>query len=102
MLRSERSRADIERRQGPVKPYSDPLLVRNRRRYRRFILDLDARGMLRYTRFPKAHVGVFFVWKKGKLASTMILDAREANRAFGDPPGVKLCSAETFSKIECQ
>ena len=64
MLRSERSRADIERRQGPAKPYSDPLLVRNRRRCRRFILDLDARGMLRYTRFPKAHVGVFFVWKK--------------------------------------
>ena len=30
----------------------------------------------------------------------MILDAREANRAFGDPPGVKLCSAETFSNIE--
>ena len=44
MLRSEQSRADIEKREGPLKPYSDPLLVRNRRRYRRFVLDLDQRG----------------------------------------------------------
>ena len=30
----------------------------------------------------------------------MIIDARRANLRFKDPPGVKLCSSEAFSRIE--
>jgi len=40
--------------------------------------------------------------KKGRLKIRLILDARLTNRMFADPPGVSLCTAEGFSKIEVE
>ena len=48
MLRSHRDRADILKREGPVRSNTDPLLVRNRRATRGSS-STSTRGLLRYT-----------------------------------------------------
>lgn len=83
-----------------IKPYWDPRLTSDKRGYKSLIQMLERLGYLRYTLRPKAHVGVFFVWKSDGQKIRLILDARSANRMFRDPPGVELCTAEGFSRIE--
>lgn len=84
-----------------IKPYMDPALQRNKRRYKRFLQDLQGRGLLHFTRQPQEFVGVFFVKKKSG-ALRLIIDARPANRRFRDPPGVHLCTAEGLARIEVE
>ena len=44
-------------------------------------------------------VGIFFVWKKGRLKMRVILDARRTNRRFKPSPPVSLLTAEGFASI---
>lgn len=59
-------------------------------------VNLDTLG----TQNIRGEVGIFFVWKSDGERIRMILDARGPNRVFRDPPGVELCAAEGFSRIE--
>ena len=61
--------------------YMDPVLGRRGGAYNDFIKDLKQRGMVRFTRRPKGHVTVLFVFKKsGQLR--MIVDARRVDNLF--------------------
>ena len=67
--------------------YVDPKLIGNRRRYARFLKDLERRGRLRFATWVQEVVGLFFVRKKsGSLR--LIVDARLANLHFDNskPP----------------
>ncbi|CAE8626378.1 unnamed protein product, partial [Polarella glacialis] len=57
---------------------------------------------MQYTLKPRDYVGCFFVWKSNRTKQRLILDARLPNLRFRDPPGVDLCSAESFSRIEAE
>ena len=82
---------------GVFIPYNDPRLKGRRRR--RFLRDLQRRGLLSYTRTAKSFCGMFFVCKKdGSLR--LIIDARGTNEMFMPPPPVDLLTSEGFSRIE--
>ena len=82
--------------------YSDPTLVRHRRKYATFVKDLASRSMVAFTRRPKETVGVFFVWKKGRVMRRLIIDARRANRHFRRAPHVDLVTGEGLAAIELE
>lgn len=46
--------------------------------------------------------GLFFVKKPEKEKCRVIVDARQANRAFARPPTVELASFETFARLEVE
>jgi len=82
-----------------IVPYTDQRLVSSRVRYRQFLQELQGKGLLRWTRTPKEHVGVFFVKKKnGRLR--MVIDARASNVHFVSPPGVDLATSDALGRIE--
>ena len=65
--------------------YVDPALTRNRRKYVKFLNDLEKRGLVKFSVACQEQVGLFFVKKKsGQLR--MILDARRTNARFRNPP----------------
>eukprot|EP00435_Cladocopium_sp_Y103_P029361 s335_g7.t1 len=84
----------------PIKPYWDPRLLKDQRAYKSLVVKLDRLKYLRYTLSPCAEAGVFFVYKSDRKKIRMILDSRRANQMFRAPPGVELCSAEGFSRLE--
>ena len=83
----------------PIEPYMDVELARDEELYMDFVLDLESRGLVSFTRTPKARATLFFVRKKGNQ-QRMIVDARASNRLFRDPPSVKLASPESFGGME--
>ena len=91
-------RADFEADPGSV--YVEPSLIRNRRTYSRFVCSLVKRGLVEFREEVKAHVGVFFVWKKGKKTTRLILDCRNANRWLVKPPTVELLTSEGLANLE--
>ena len=86
----------------PPVAYTDPRLKYNQEEYRKFVKKLQDAGMLDFTTRPVEFAGVFFVWKSDGWFIRLILDARRANRLFQDPPGVDMCTAESFSRIEVE
>ena len=102
MLREPADRAKLDELLGEVRVHTDAKLKHNRKEYRRFVAKLASIGLLRFTTKPKERVGCFFVWKKGRKAIRMILDARKSNRWFKEPPPVKLCSSESLGGIEVE
>ena len=94
---AEEVRARLQQR-GPV--YNDPALVRRPRTYRRFIQSMLSKGLVDFCFDPAEEVGIFFVWKKGRKALRMIIDARRANLHFGDPPHTDLLTSEGLSSFE--
>jgi hypothetical protein len=85
-----------------LQPFTDPVLKHNRKLRHAFVLRLHSAGYLQYTLKPRDYVGCFFVWKSNRTKQRLILDARRPNLRFRDPPGVDLCSAESFSRIEVE
>ncbi|CAE6957111.1 CACNA1H, partial [Symbiodinium sp. CCMP2456] len=81
-------------------PYWDPCLLHSKRDYVAFIRKLMSIDFLLFTAQPKEHIGIFFVHKSDGKRIRLIVDARAANRHFLPPPGVDLCTAEGFSRIE--
>ena len=85
MMRSTDEFEQLNERLGDIKPFWDKKLSRNKKAYRQFILDLDRRGMIKWTTDPIEHAGLFFVGKKDK-SLRLIIDARRGNRRFKAPP----------------
>lgn len=83
-----------------TKPYWDPRLLKDQRSYKSLVLKLNKLKYLNFTLSPCAEAGIFFVWKSDKQKIRMILDSRQANQLFRAPPGVELCSAEGFARLE--
>ena len=96
MVREDTSNIDL------VTPYWDPLLKNNRGCYKALMKKLHDIGYLRYTRYPKARAGMFFVHKSDKKKIRLIVDARPANQLFNNPPGVHLCTSEGFARMELE
>ena len=86
---------------GDITPYMDPVLRTNKRSYVRFLRRLQSRGLIRCTLCPEGCVTVFFIAKKNDQLR-MVVDARRTNRLFKAPPGVDLCTAETFARVEIE
>ncbi|CAK0801028.1 unnamed protein product, partial [Prorocentrum cordatum] len=74
MMRSPDELRQLNERLGDIKPFWDKKLSRNQKAYRQFILDLDRRGMIKWTTDPIEHAGLLFVGKKDK-SLRLIIDA---------------------------
>eukprot|EP00974_Lingulodinium_polyedra_P133641 11226424-Lingulodinium_polyedra.AAC.1 len=79
----------------------DAVLAADAGAYRRFILDLQGRGLVGWTRKPLERAAVFFVHKKDGM-QRMIIDCRRANRRFRAPPGVVLATPECLARLEME
>jgi len=66
MMRDEADLRRLEETGPETIPYTDKLLKSHPKKYRKFVVSLNSRGLLRFTLTPKQMVGIFFVWKKGK------------------------------------
>ena len=66
--RMRRSVDDAQRalKEKSIRVYSDPNLVKYRRRYKTFVKDLLGRGLLTIVGDVIEQVGIFFVWKRGR------------------------------------
>ena len=84
-----------------VEPYMDPVLKNSRRKYKELVANLDHRGLIYWSTTRRERCAVFFVKNKsGNLR--FIIDAHRCNLRFRDPPGVDLCSAECFGRMEVE
>ncbi|CAK0863884.1 unnamed protein product [Prorocentrum cordatum] len=81
-------------------PYFDPLLKRNKKKYRSFLKDLTSRGLFLATLKPSEQAGFFFVKKSDGHKMRMIVGARRASAWFNVPPSVQLLSCEGFGRVE--
>ena len=59
MLKSSEEYMEVIDHGVPIKPYMDPVLKNNPGTYRKFIGDLDKRGLLHYTTRPAQTVAIF-------------------------------------------
>ena len=103
--RMKRPHAEVvadEHRLGPIRPYWDPVLSKNRRKFLSLMRALKKLELVMCLPAGRAReqAGLFLVKKPGKAQSRIIVDARRANRVFARPPAVELSSAETFGRIE--
>ena len=81
------------------RPFLEPSLVRRPQVYAEFLLHLHRAGMLSWRVGGESLLGIFFVAKKsGKLR--IILDTRDINGFFKDPPGTRLPSGAAFGALE--
>ena len=64
------------------RPYSDPGLVRSRRKYARFVVRLAKRGMLQFAEGGPVIVSCFF-GRKSIGYQRIIFDTRLVNTAWG-------------------
>eukprot|EP00969_Alexandrium_andersonii_P230470 10177844-Alexandrium_andersonii.AAC.1 len=71
-----------------VIPYLDPSL-RDPVRYLRFLQELDGCALVRATKRPLGRCTPFFVPKKSG-AQRLVLDCRQVNEAFREPPGMEM------------
>ena len=97
MLKPEVTELDVI---SQVTPYMDPLLRTSTKHYKALITKLNAIGYLNFTLKPRARAGVFFVKKSDGIRQRLIIDGRRANAMLAEPPSVRLCTAEAFSKFE--
>ena len=87
---------------GVVKPYTDSALRHHKKRYLTFLRQLRSKGMLKFVEAGKGPGWRVFVSKSPKTKSRFIIDSRLGNGFFKVPSAVKLCSSETFSRIEVE
>ncbi|CAK0789693.1 unnamed protein product [Prorocentrum cordatum] len=86
MLRGHESALEALER-CPRAPFSEPSLVRSRRRYGDFVRDLAKRGLVSCARQVSETVGIFFAWSNAWLIG---------------PPSVQLLTAEGLSAFELE
>ena len=89
-----------------IRPYNDPSLA-NRQQYIDFLIHLNSCGILGHTTRCRGRVGAFCVTKKpkevdGKLVERqrLILDCRQVNLAFREPPRCELGSLAALCEVE--
>ena len=99
LMRDEGDVEQMIRDFGDITPYVDPILKSSRRHYLAFCKRMLKAGLCRPSFKMREIVGIFFVWKKGRLKMRVILDARRTNRRFKPSPPVSLLTAEGFASI---
>ena len=100
MLRSASERAELDQELGSIEPFWDRKLRYNKKEYRRFVGELDQRGLTNWVTKPQEFASLFCVWKKNGVSRRLVVDARRAIHAFKEPRGVQLLSSEGFSRWE--
>mgnify|MGYP000249666573 CR=1 FL=1 len=85
--------------QTNIKPYVDPAF-NNPHVYSKFLLQLSARGLVEWQVGGESFLGLFLVLKNCMLR--MILDTREANIYFADPPKSRLPTASSLGSVESE
>ena len=81
------------------KPYYDPILKVQPRKYVEFCKKLQASGLVEFHRTVYEEVGAFCVRKKNNR-QRLVIDSRLANMWFEEPESVQLCTSSTFARIE--
>ena len=98
MLLSEDEWGSVIESDPPLHTYMDPILQHDLSKYVDFIKLLYDSGMIEFTDTPRSKVTPFCVAKKnGRLR--LILDCRETNRMFKDPPPLALGTGASWSRI---
>ena len=89
-----------------IKPYNDPSLS-DRSKYLSFLAHLNECGILSHTTSCRGRVGAFCVTKKPKEVNgkfverqRLILDCRQVNLAFREPPKCELGSLAALCEVE--
>ena len=101
LLRPPGAAEHARRELGLTKPYSDPVLIRSRPRYGRFLQALARRGMVEYGPEADCTIGCFFVRKSGGK-QRIIFDTRLVNANFVPPLAATLPTAGAFAALECE
>ncbi|CAK0822112.1 unnamed protein product, partial [Prorocentrum cordatum] len=83
---------------GPVRPYMDEVLKKDRSQYVRFWGQLASSSVLTTTSTRKASVTPFFVAKKTDKIR-LAFDCREANQHLKHPPFTEIAAAESLSAL---
>jgi hypothetical protein len=99
----EEEAAERLRRSRVVKPYMDPGVARDKRKYAELLRKLDQSGMLSWKRSGRPSCDLFTVWKKasgGVRKQRLIVDCRRANETFGAPEPVRLATGQSLGGIE--
>lgn len=81
------------------KPYFDPILREQPRKYTQFCLKLWNSGLVEFHKHVHEVVGAFCVKKKNNR-QRLVIDSRLANLHFDAPESVRLCTGSTFARIE--
>ncbi len=81
------------------KPYFDPILREQPRKYSQFCLKLWNSGLIEFHKHVHEVVGAFCVRKKNNR-QRLVIDSRLANLHFDAPESVRLCTGSTFARIE--
>ena len=85
--------------ESPVRrPFMDPNLRGQRRRYVQVLSRLERCGLLEWRRRREPTVGLFAVWKKSGR-QRLIIDARLANLRFAAPDPVSLATGASLGSI---
>lgn len=98
MLKTEEEVGMMMESDKPIRTYMDPTLRDNLPTYCVFIEDLYRCGMLDFTCRPSGLVTPFCVAKKsGK--HRLILDCRQTNRLFKEPPPLALGTGSSWARV---
>lgn len=92
------SETDALRELRQVRPYTDPTLKNNSRKYAKLVHRALGTGLVELSLDCICELGIFFVKKNDKIR--LILDCRLANLHFLSPPSVELLTGEGLSNIE--
>ena len=97
---------DLQEYAPSLKPYDDPSL-RSHKQYLKFLSHLHQCGVLGFTDQCKGRVGAFTVSKKPKFEGSkridrqrLVLDCRQTNLLFKQPPLTELGSLSALSELE--
>ena len=84
---------------GPVEPYWDPVLKKDREKRKELYIALWNSGLLCFRRRRKSTIGFFTVHKKDGM-QRLILDCRIANTCHKRPPTTRLATPASFRGID--
>eukprot|EP00971_Amphidinium_carterae_P328221 6459979-Amphidinium_carterae.3 len=99
MLRPDAELGWCFERQKEISPYMDVILSRDKRSYLDFVMDLWGRNLVSWRRFAACVSCPFFVWKKDGIKRRLILDCRQTNVLFRDPPKMRMASGAKLADI---
>eukprot|EP00971_Amphidinium_carterae_P332360 6466486-Amphidinium_carterae.2 len=86
-------------RQKEISPYMDVVLSRSNKAYLEFLVDLSNRGLISWRRSASSVACPFFVLKKDGIKRRLILDCRQTNVLFRDPPQMRMASGSKLADL---
>eukprot|EP00971_Amphidinium_carterae_P339509 6477355-Amphidinium_carterae.1 len=99
MLRPDSELGWCFERQKEISPYMDTILSRDKFAYLDFVMDLWGRNLVSWRRSASCVSCPFFVWKKDGIKRRLILDCRQTNVLFRDPPKMRMASGAKLADI---